>query len=147
MKGLKTVYICSECNHTSPKWMGKCPSCGAWNTFVEDVISTSPEKEEKSRKHDVYALPKESSATEFSKLKISDYMRAGTGLSELDRVLGGGLVNGSVVLLSGEPGIGKSTLLIQISDSIGRSRKVLYVSGEESGGQIKIRARDVENPL
>ena len=140
MKGLKTVYICSECNHTSPKWMGKCPSCGSWNTFVEDVISTSPEKEEKSRKHDVYALPKESCATEFSKLEISDYMRAGTGLSELDRVLGGGLVNGSVVLLSGEPGIGKSTLLIQISDSIGRSRKVLYVSGEESGGQIKMRA-------
>ena len=140
MKGLKTVYICSECNHTSPKWMGKCPSCGAWNSFVEDVISTSPEKEEKSRKHDVYALPGETSATEFSKLEISEYMRAETGLSELDRVLGGGLVNGSVVLLSGEPGIGKSTLLIQISDSIGRSKKVLYVSGEESGGQIKMRA-------
>ena len=140
MKGLKTVYICSECGHTSPKWMGKCPSCGAWNSFVEDVISTAPEKEEKSRKHEVYALPKEMSATEFSKLEISDYMRAETGLSELDRVLGGGLVNGSVVLLSGEPGIGKSTLLIQISDSIGKSKKVLYVSGEESGGQIKIRA-------
>ena len=140
MKGLKTVYICSECGHTSPKWMGKCPSCNAWNSFVEDVISTAPEKEEKSRKHEVYALPKEMSATEFSKLEISDYMRVETGLSELDRVLGGGLVNGSVVLLSGEPGIGKSTLLIQISDSIGRSRRVLYVSGEESGGQIKIRA-------
>ena len=140
MKGLKTVYICSSCNHTSPKWMGKCPSCGAWNSFVEDVISTAPEKEEKGRKHEVYALPRESSATEFSKLQVSDYMRAETGLSELDRVLGGGLVNGSVVLLSGEPGIGKSTLLIQISDSIGRSKRVLYVSGEESGGQIKIRA-------
>ena len=140
MKGLKTVYICSSCNHTSAKWMGKCPSCGAWNSFVEDVISTAPEKEEKSKKHEVYSLPHESSATEFSRLEVSDYMRAETGLSELDRVLGGGLVNGSVVLLSGEPGIGKSTLLIQISDSIGRSRRVLYVSGEESGGQIKIRA-------
>jgi len=140
MKGLKTVYVCSGCGQISPKWMGKCPACGAWNSFVEDVISTSSEKDEKKGKSEVYSLPHESSATQFSDLKISDYMRAETGLSELDRVLGGGLVNGSVVLLSGEPGIGKSTLLIQISDSIGRSRRVLYVSGEESGGQIKIRA-------
>ena len=140
MKGLKTVYVCSNCNQTSPKWMGKCPACGAWNSFVEDVISTSPEKEDKASKKGIYGIPGEASATEFSKLQISDYMRAETGLSELDRVLGGGLVNGSVVLLSGEPGIGKSTLLIQISDSIGRSKRVLYVSGEESGGQIKIRA-------
>ena len=140
MKGLKTVYICSGCGQVSPKWMGKCPSCGAWNSFVEDVISTSSEKDEKKNKSDVYSLPRESSATQFGDLKISDYMRSETGLSELDRVLGGGLVNGSVVLLSGEPGIGKSTLLIQISDSIGRSKRVLYVSGEESGGQIKIRA-------
>ena len=71
MKGLKTVYICSSCNHTSPKWMGKCPSCGAWNSFVEDVISTAPEKEDKSRKHEVYSLPHESSATEFSSVTIS----------------------------------------------------------------------------
>ena len=140
MKGLKTVYICSSCSHSSLKWMGKCPSCGAWNSFVEDVISTSPDSSDKSGKKNTYALPREFTATEFSKLDVSEYMRVDTGLSELDRVLGGGLVSGSVVLISGEPGIGKSTLLIQISDSIGRSRKVLYVSGEESSGQIKMRA-------
>ena len=140
MKGLKTVYICSSCSHTSPRWMGKCPACGAWNSFVEDVISTALEKEAKTPKSAAYSLPHDFSATEFSKIEISEYMRIDTGLSELDRVLGGGLVTGSVVLISGEPGIGKSTLLIQISDSLGASKKVLYVSGEESGSQIKMRA-------
>ena len=140
MKGLKTVYVCSSCSHTSPRWLGKCPSCGTWNSFVEDVISTSPEKEQKQSKSTAYSLPRDFSATEFSKLEISEFMRIDTGLSELDRVLGGGLVTGSVVLISGEPGIGKSTLLIQICDSIGKSKRVLYVSGEESGGQIKLRA-------
>ena len=140
MKGLKTVYVCSNCSHTSPRWLGKCPNCGTWNSFVEDVISTAPEKEQKLPKSAVYSLPHEFSATEFSKLEVSEYMRIETGLSELDRVLGGGLVTGSAVLISGEPGIGKSTLLIQICDSIGASKRVLYVSGEESGGQIKLRA-------
>ena len=140
MKGLKTVYVCSSCSHTSPRWLGKCPNCGTWNSFVEDVISTAPEKEAKASRSTAYSLPREFSATEFSKLEISEYMRIDTGLSELDRVLGGGLVTGSVVLISGEPGIGKSTLLIQICDSIGSSKRVLYVSGEESGGQIKLRA-------
>ncbi len=140
MKGLKTVYICSNCEHTSPKWMGKCPSCGSWNTFVEDVISTSSSTEDKASKHTMYAMPTETKATEFSSLKISEYLRDKTGLSELDRVLGGGLVNGSAVLISGEPGIGKSTLLIQISNSIGHTHRVMYVSGEESGSQIKLRA-------
>ena len=140
MKGLKTVYICSNCGHTSPKWMGKCPSCAEWNTFVEDVITASPEKEDKSSKHLMYSLSTTSQATKFESLEIADYLRADTGLSELDRVLGGGLVHGSAVLISGEPGIGKSTLLIQISDCIGKTRKVMYVSGEESGSQIKMRA-------
>ena len=140
MKGLKTVYVCSNCSHSSVRWLGKCPSCGAWNSFIEDVISTTPEKDEKASKKAAYAIPHSSGATEFSKLEISEYMRIDTGLSELDRVLGGGLVTGSVVLISGEPGIGKSTLLIQISDSIGATKRVLYVSGEESGGQIKLRA-------
>lgn len=107
---------------------------------MEDVISTAPEKEQKSPKAAAYSMPRESSATEFSKLELSEYMRLDTGLSELDRVLGGGLVTGSVVLISGEPGIGKSTLLIQICDSIGSSKRVLYVSGEESAAQIKLRA-------
>lgn len=140
MKGLKTVYICSECGHTSPKWMGKCPACSSWNSFVEDVIGTVSEKDEKNSKNLIYSISNEAAATEFSKLEISEYLRSHTGLSELDRVLGGGLVTGSAVLISGEPGIGKSTLLIQISDCIGMSKKVLYVSGEESSSQIKLRA-------
>ena len=137
MKGLKTVYICSECEYTSPKWLGKCPKCGAWNSFVEDVINTSPETPTKKR---VMADFGSSEVRPFSELDIPEYIRTATGLSELDRVLGGGLVCGSVVLLSGEPGIGKSTLLLQISDTLGKTRKVLYVSGEESEGQIKLRA-------
>ena len=140
MKGLKTVYVCSNCGSTSPKWMGKCPACGSWNTFVEDVISTAPEKEDKQAKHLMYSLSTTSKATKFEELEIADYLRSDTGLSELDRVLGGGLVHGSAVLISGEPGIGKSTLLIQISDCIGKKRRVMYVSGEESGSQIKMRA-------
>lgn len=140
MKGLKTIYICGECEYRSPKWMGKCPSCGAWNSFCEDVVESAPEKNA--------ALPKrlgslsfgENRAVEFQNLEIPNYMRQKTGLGELDRVLGGGLVHGSVVLLSGEPGIGKSTLLMQICDVLGKSKKILYISGEESGGQLKLRA-------
>ncbi len=141
MKGLKTFYVCSECEYKAPKWMGKCPSCNAWNSFVEDVVQVAPTAENTQKR--AYLLPStgESTAVGFQELQIPDYMRQGTGLGELDRVLGGGLVSGSVVLLSGEPGIGKSTLLMQICDSLGRSRKVLYVSGEESGGQLKMRAQ------
>ncbi len=138
MKGLKTVYICSECEYTSPKWLGKCQKCGAWNSFVEDVINVEPQTSTKKR---VVADFGSSEVLPFSELNIPEYIRTMTGLSELDRVLGGGLVCGSVVLLSGEPGIGKSTLLLQISDTLCKTRKVLYVSGEESEGQIKLRAR------
>ena len=138
MKGLKTVYICSECEYSSPKWLGKCPKCGAWNSFVEDVINTAPEQTQKKRIATDFGS---SEVQSFSDLTIPEYIRSGTGLAELDRVLGGGLVCGSVVLLSGEPGIGKSTLLLQISDTLGKTRKVLYVSGEESEGQIKLRAK------
>ena len=140
MKGLKTVYICSDCGYTSPKWMGKCPSCSAWNTFVEDVVGNPSDSEPKNAKQALYTMSGEARACEFANLEMSEYLRSTTGLSELDRVLGGGLVNGSAVLISGEPGIGKSTLLIQISDCIGNSKKVLYVSGEESSSQIKLRA-------
>lgn len=139
MKGIKTVYICSECEYESPKWLGKCPHCNAWNTFVEDVVEKSPAPASAVRRptllhsDDPHAAP-------FSELTMPDYIRSRTGLSELDRVLGGGLVTGSVVLLSGEPGIGKSTLLLQICDTLGVEKTVLYVSGEESGGQLKLRA-------
>ena len=138
MKGLKTVYICSECEYSSPKWLGKCPKCGSWNSFVEDVINLEPQTTAKKRIATDFGA---SEVQSFSSLTIPEYIRSSTGLSELDRVLGGGLVCGSVVLLSGEPGIGKSTLLLQISDTLGKTRKVLYVSGEESEGQIKLRAK------
>lgn len=138
MKGLKTVYICSECEYTSPKWLGKCPKCNAWNTFVEDVEEVASAPSAPKRTSVIHSG--ESRTELFSELKAPTYIRSATGLSELDRVLGGGLVSGSAVLISGEPGIGKSTLLLQICDTLGAERKVLYVSGEESSGQIKLRA-------
>ncbi len=139
MKGLKTVYICSTCEYESPKWMGKCPKCGAWNSFVEDVIDTSPQSKTAEAKRG-YSVGGEGHAIPLDKLEADTCIRSITGLSELDRVLGGGLVKGSVVLLTGEPGIGKSTLLLQISGILSESRRVLYISGEESSGQLKLRA-------
>ena len=136
MKGLKTVYICSNCTYHSPKWMGKCPSCNQWNTFVEDVISTSPEEAATPKRKSMISST-ENCAISYSDLEIPEYIRSQTGLSEL----GGGLVHGSVVLISGEPGIGKSTLLMQICECLGANKKVLYISGEESGGQLKLRAK------
>lgn len=142
MKGLKTVYICTECEYKTPKWMGKCPSCGAWNSFAEDVEEASPAAAASAPKRiSMLPMSENNGAVSFRDLEIPEYMRQNTGLNELDRVLGGGLVHGSVVLLSGEPGIGKSTLLMQICDALGASKRVLYISGEESGGQLKLRAQ------
>ena len=138
---LKTVYICSECGAQSSKWLGKCPHCGKWNTLVEEVVDTAPEETRSPRRASLAVSTGENKASRFGEMSLPAYIRTDTGLSELDRVLGGGLVTGSVVLLSGEPGIGKSTLLMQISDALGQNRKVLYVSGEESGGQLKLRAK------
>ncbi len=142
MKGIKTVYICSECEYESAKWLGKCPRCGAWNTFVEDVV----EKETASAPSHRSALPRmtDNHASRFAELSTPEYFRSNTGMSELDRVLGGGLVEGSVVLLSGEPGIGKSTLLMQICNTLSRDKTVLYVSGEESANQLKLRAERLQ---
>ena len=141
MKGLKTIYLCSECEYKTPKWMGKCPQCGAWNSFVEDVEEVASKTVATSPKRVSMLFSGENKALGFHDLEIPEYMRQNTGLDELDRVLGGGLVHGSVVLLSGEPGIGKSTLLMQICDALGANRRVLYISGEESGGQLKLRAK------
>lgn len=141
MKGLKTVFICSNCTYHSAKWMGKCPSCNQWNTFVEDVIDTSPTTESTTPKRKSLVGSADNHAVTYEELAIPEYIRSQTGLSELDRVLGGGLVHGSVVLISGEPGIGKSTLLMQICECLGENKKILYISGEESGGQLKLRAK------
>ena len=131
MKSGKTNYVCRECGYTSLKWLGKCPDCESWNSFDEVIADEKPKVTKKSSAN---------KAEKFTELKLPTYLRTKTGMSELDRVLGGGLVEGSVVLLSGEPGIGKSTLLLQISSELAKSRKVLYVSGEESKGQLKLRA-------
>ena len=136
MKGSKTVFVCTECGATSPKWLGKCQDCGSWNTFEEQIVK------EKSQNKNINQsrLVSENRAEKLSELVVPEYLRTPTGMAELDRVLGGGLVDRSCVLLSGEPGIGKSTLLLQISSELSKTRKVLYVSGEESKGQLKLRA-------
>ena len=132
MKGSKIIFVCRECGITSMKWLGKCPDCGSWDSFDEEIIS-----EEKKQKTNTTQTNK---AEKLSELQLPTYLRSKTGMGELDRVLGGGLVDRSAVLLSGEPGIGKSTLLLQICSELGKTRKVLYVSGEESKGQLKLRA-------
>ena len=129
----KTVFVCNECGYESPKWMGKCPACNAWNSFCEEkvIISSSSNS---GRKKEV------SKPIELNKIEGKKEAKISTGFNELDRVLGGGLVKGSLILLGGEPGIGKSTLILQICNKIKTDGKVLYVSGEESGEQIKLRA-------
>ena len=132
---IKTVFVCSNCGYESSKWLGKCPGCNEWNSFYEEKLSKS------SDKSGGLSIDKKS----VKPLKLNEVVgkedsRVSTGFEELDRVLGGGLVNGSLVLLGGEPGIGKSTLILQICDKVKGDGKVLYVSGEESAEQIKIRA-------
>lgn len=128
----KTIFVCSSCGTESPKWMGKCPGCNEWNTFYEEkLVKQTGSKYEKR---------KEANPMVLNEVEGKNISRNSTGVSELDRVLGGGLVNGSLVLLGGEPGIGKSTLILQICDKIKGEGKVLYVSGEESAEQIKLRA-------
>ncbi|HWR60835.1 MAG TPA: DNA repair protein RadA [Clostridia bacterium] len=134
MARIKTKFVCNECGSESPKWMGRCPECGQWNTLVEEV----EQKESQAREKLVGILSKPESLSD-----ISDNVeeRLSTGNSELDRVMGGGIVKGSLVLVGGDPGIGKSTLLLQISNNIGgKGLRVLYISGEESAAQIKLRA-------
>lgn len=133
MKAPKILYVCQSCGATSLRWLGRCPDCEAWNSYEEQVVPD--ERTARTAK----AAPTEG-AQRLSEMTLPAFVRTGTGMGELDRVLGGGLVDRSVVLLSGEPGIGKSTLLLQICEELGKTRKVLYVSGEESRGQLKLRA-------
>ena len=136
MAKLKTNYICSNCGYASPKWYGQCPQCKEWNTLNEEIESksnpTAVSNATKSRNF--------SSVTPVSEITTDDELRYKTGIGEFDRVLGGGLVKGSVVLLSGDPGIGKSTLLMQACGTFSKDKRVLYVSGEESAKQLKLRA-------
>ena len=130
---IKTVYICSECGYESPKWNGRCPGCGEYNTMNEEIVSPAKPQE---RLSSVTAAVSQ----KITEISAQDEIRFGTGMKELDRVLGGGIVSGSLILLSGDPGIGKSTLLLQICEHIGENLKILYISGEESARQIKLRA-------
>ncbi len=136
MKGPKTVYVCSECDFQSPKWMGQCPSCGAWNTMTEETYKQPVKALTPAEKSHVHR----SGAVLFSEMESTPEKRLSTGIGEFDRVLGGGLVLGSAVLLAGEPGIGKSTLLMQLCGKAGKEHTILYVSGEESKGQLRLRA-------
>ncbi len=132
----KTVYFCTECGNESPKWAGRCPSCGAWNALVEQRAEKTKRPSGASR-----GIPHSVKVTNITEIDTSDEIRFSTGMGELDRVLGGGAVKGSLVLVGGAPGIGKSTLMLQICQQLGMQNKVLYVSGEESIHQLKMRAR------
>ncbi len=136
MAKLKTTYICSNCGYSSPKWYGQCPQCKEWNTLNEEIESKSSiaAVSSSSKTHNF------SSVTPVTDITTDDELRYKTGIGEFDRVLGGGLVKGSVVLLSGDPGIGKSTLLMQACGTFADDKSVLYVSGEESAKQLKLRA-------
>ncbi len=131
----KTVFYCTECGNETAKWAGQCPACGAWNTLVEAPAEPKA-KSDAARPRKGGTAPKL-----LSELDTQEEIRFPTGLSELDRVLGGGAVRGSVVLVGGAPGVGKSTLLLQLCGLVGRSEKILYVTGEESRRQLKMRAQ------
>ena len=137
MKKLKTVFICSECGYESAKWNGICPSCGQGNTMIEEVKEISSAK---SKSPEIKFTSDNISQIKINNIDISSDVRYQTGFKELDRVFGGGIVKGSITLLGGTPGIGKSTLLLQICNYLNKNLKILYVSGEESKRQIKMRA-------
>ncbi|WP_283744487.1 DNA repair protein RadA [Sideroxydans sp. CL21] len=137
MAKIKTVYSCTECGGQSPKWQGQCPNCGEWNTLVESVAEALPA----AGKNRYSALAASGKLQQLAEVEASEVSRTPTGIDEFDRVLGGGLVEGGVVLIGGDPGIGKSTLLLQALAHLSATKKVLYVSGEESAQQIALRAK------
>jgi DNA repair protein RadA/Sms len=135
MASAKTVYTCSECGGSSAKWLGRCPHCGAWNTLAETVAEAS------SSRHRFQGLGRAQPVATLADIEAADVERTPTGQDELDRVLGGGVVAGGVVLIGGDPGIGKSTLLLQAIDALAARLGTLYVTGEESTAQVALRAR------
>jgi DNA repair protein RadA/Sms len=134
MAKAKTIYACTECGGTSPKWQGQCPQCGVWNTLVETVAATTAVRFQT-------VAGARSTITSLASVKAQENTRIATGLDEFDRVLGGGLVAGGVVLIGGDPGIGKSTLLLQAGAALGAAHRTLYVTGEESVEQVALRAQ------
>ncbi len=133
----KTSFVCTECGGTSPRWMGQCPHCQAWNTLVETVAESAT-----PAKNRFASLAKTAAVATLADIEASDVARTPTGIGELDRVLGGGIVEGGVVLIGGDPGIGKSTLLLQALDALQRTGvPTLYITGEESGAQVALRSR------
>lgn len=135
----KTKFVCSQCGYESAKWYGQCPGCSSWNSFEEEIVRPSNVSKASSGSAAVKLT-----AYKLKNIETDTEIRYKTGLKELDRVLGGGLVKGSLVLLSGDPGIGKSTILLQICQYLGQNLDILYVSGEESAGQIKLRAHRLD---
>ena len=131
-KNKKSVYFCQNCGYESAKWQGQCPACKEWNTFVEEQISVT--------KSSTLREIKQTDIVPLSQVQADDHTRVKTEIKELDRVLGGGIVPGSLVLVGGDPGIGKSTLLLQVCQNLSKKEEILYISGEESLSQIKIRA-------
>ena len=138
----KSIYTCTECGGQSPKWLGQCPACNAWNTLVETVADAPAG----TRNQRFQSLARAAPVATLSEIEASDIERTPTGIEELDRVLGGGIVEGGVVLIGGDPGIGKSTLLLQALDALSRQMKTLYVTGEESGAQVALRSRRLGLP-
>ena len=137
----KTVFVCNECGYESAKWLGKCPACCSWNTFFEQKIIENKNSSLKLNTNN----GKANTPQKLNSYEAKEKIRTSTGFEELDRVLGGGLVKGSLILLGGEPGIGKSTLILQLCDKVQGDGQVLYVSGEESAEQIKLRADRLRN--
>jgi DNA repair protein RadA/Sms len=135
----KSIYICTECGASEPKWQGQCPSCMAWNTLVEGVAESSTSINRYANKFE--SLAQSSALQKLSAVEAADVNRQPTNIAEFDRVLGGGLVEGGVILIGGDPGIGKSTLLLQVLCHLGKTSQAIYVSGEESPQQIAMRAK------
>jgi DNA repair protein RadA/Sms len=137
----KSIFTCTDCGGTTPRWLGKCPACGAWNTLIESTVDSSGSSKNRYTSQ-FQALAKTSELTKLGDIEATDIDRTATGLEELDRALGGGVVEGGVVLIGGDPGIGKSTLLLQALDALQRKgMNTLYVTGEESGAQVALRSR------
>ena len=132
---VKTVFICQQCGNTAPKWMGRCPDCGEWNTLVETTLEAEPAAGRRGGLAPSHSVPQA-----LPDIPADGYARIPVPMGELSRVLGGGIVPGSAVLIGGDPGIGKSTLLLQMCSMLAQRGPVLYVSGEESAAQIKLRA-------